>query len=409
MAVFTYAARDEAGMLVEGELTALDEAEAVRSIRNEGRFVVRVEPKGRAPAKKKPNAKVQTQNVFGDKFRPDDLIFFTNQLAMMIDTGVSLADALDACVHDGNSPRFAKALDAVITQVRAGMEFSAALAEHPKVFPRLFISLIKASEASGQLAPILTRLASHLERQRDMKRKIKGAVTYPIVMSVFAIGVTIFLVSFVLPKFAAIYAGREASLPWMTKALLDLSDIVVDYGLYALGAVVLTSGGLFAYFRTAEGRWKAEKIKLSLPMVGTLYHKNYQARSLRTLGTMIQAGVSMLDSVQLTKDVCGSLRYERMWSTVNERIERGQQVSEALADQEDIPKSVLKMLNAGERSGQLGPVMERVSAFCETELNAALKALTNMIEPAIVTFLGIVVGGLVMALLLPIFTISRAL
>lgn len=409
MAVFAYSARDDSGTLIEGEVTALDRAEAARSIRSEGNFVIRVEPKGQVVSKMKKKTSHRNSVSFGEKFKADDVIFFTNQLAVMIDTGVSLADALDACVHDGNSPRFARALDAIIEQVRAGTEFSAALAEHPKVFPGIYVSLVKASEASGQLAPILVRLADHMERQRDMKKKIKGAVTYPLVMSFFAIGVTIFLVAFVLPKFAQVYAGRESSLPFMTKALLDFSDVVVDYGLYALAALILTAGGLFAFFRTEQGRWKAERIKLSLPLVGILYHKSYQSRSLRTLGTMIQSGVSMLDSVQLTKDVCGSLRYERMWNIVNERIERGQQVSEALADQGDIPKSVLKMLSAGERSGRLGPVMERISIFCEAELNAALKTLTSMIEPAIVVFLGVVVGGLVMALLLPIFTISKAL
>jgi type II secretory pathway component PulF len=154
---------------------------------------------------------------------------------------------------------------------------------------------------------------------------------------------------------------------------------------------------------------KAEQLKLRLPLAGPMFHKSCQARSMRTLGTMIQSGVAMLDAVQLTRNVCGSAYYEQMWTAAHERIQQGQQISEALAKYEEIPQSVLKMINAGERSGRLGTVMERVAAFGEEELNAALKTLTGMIEPAIIMVLGVVVGGLVLALLLPIFTISKAL
>lgn len=409
MPVFTYAARDDTGKLIEGDVTASSRMEAARIVRSEGRCVVRVDAHSSRSSFSKTPSKAMPRRQGSGKFKQEDVIFFTNQLAVMVETGVSLVDALDACVHKGNSPRFAVALDSVIEQVRGGMEFSAAVSEHPRVFPSLYVSLIKASEASGQLAPILIRLAENLQRQQDTNRKIKGALMYPLVMSFFALGVTVFMVSYVLPKFKDIYAGREDRLPAITKLLLNFSDLVVGYGLYALGASVVVGVGGFFYLRTPSGRWKAEQLKLRIPLVGPLFHKAYQARSLRTLGTMIQSGVAMLDAVQLTKNVCGSLHYERMWTTANERIQQGQQISEALADYQEFPQAVLKMISAGERSGRLGTVMERVAAFGEDELNAAIKTLTGMIEPAIIMVLGVVVGGLVLALLLPIFTISRAL
>lgn len=422
MAVFTYVARDSSNQRVQGEVTAASQSEAAKLIRGEGKFVVSVEEKGgRAPTAGKARFKgtpaagdaksqsIMNKPLFGEKYNPQDLIFFTSQLAVMVDTGVSLADALDACVHPGNSPRFAKALDAVIEQVRGGSEFSAALAEHPKVFNSLYTSLIKASEASGQLAPILERLAEFLERQRDLKKKVKGAITYPLVMCLFAMGTTTFLVTFVLPKFAEIYRGKEDKLPKLTKWLLAFSGFMESYGLYILGGLLLVGGALFYYFRTPKGRWNGEALKLKTPLLGALFHKSTLARSLRTLGTMIQAGVSMMDAVTLTTRVCGSLHYEAMWNNVKERIERGQQISEALADSPHIPRSILKMLNAGERSGQLGKVMERVANFCEAEMNVAIKTLTSLIEPAIVMFLGVVVGGLVLSMLLPIFQISKVM
>lgn len=411
MPVFAYVARDNTGKMVEGDVTAASPNEAAKLIRNEGRFVVKVTARGKSAkgASAAPSA-AGGKKLFGNKkYRADDLIFFTNQLAVMTETGVSMSEALEACRHDGNSPRFADALDDVIERVEGGSEFSAALAEHPEVFPNLYVSLVKASEASGMMAPILRRVADHLQNQRELKKKIKGAVTYPIVMFVFAIGVTIFLMTFVLPKFTAIYAGREDKLPVLTKWLLAFSGNLMTYGLYVTGALVLVGGATVYYFLTPAGRVRFDALRLSVPLMGNMYHKTYLARSLRTLGTMIQAGVSMLDSVRLTSGVCGSAKYESMWKDVNERLERGQQLSDALADYKQVPRAINKMLSAGERSGQLGAVMERVAQFCEAELAVAIKTMTSMIEPAIVMFLGVVVGGLVLALLLPIFTISKAM
>lgn len=445
MATFTYTARDSAGRSVTGEINAASQTDAARLIRADGKFVVKIQP-GPAHKLSRPTAepagnaapamdtlrpatasKIKTPVsivkssgprptaagprplVAGNKFKPDDVIFFTNQLAVMVETGVSLADALEACEHEGNSPRFARALAAVIESVRGGSEFSAALAEHPKVFGALYVSLIKASEASGMMAQMLRRMATHLENQRDMKKKLKGAITYPLVMFTFAIGVTVFMVTFVLPKFTAIYAGREDKLPFITRALLSLSDFVTAYGLYLLGAVIAAGVSAFLYLRTPGGGAAFETLRLKLPLVGPMFHKTYLTRSLRTLGTMLQSGVSMLEGIELTARSCGSRHYETMWRTVYSRLETGQQLTDALGDQRDIPKAINKMLGAGERGGQLGAVMERVANFCEAELNIAIKTLTGLLEPAIIMFLGVVVGGLVLALLLPIFTISKAM
>ena len=413
MATFAYVARDESGSLVEGEVKASSQAEAAKVVRAEKKFVVKMTPKGGGAATTKKQAAVvsgQKRSKAGsNKYKPADLIYFTNQLAVMVETGVGLADALEASAHEDNSPRFATALAAVIEAVRGGSEFSAALAQHPRVFAPVYVSLIKASEVSGMMSEMLRRLATHLEAQREMTKKIKGAVTYPIVMFVFAIGVTVFLMTFVLPKFTAIYAGREDKLPILTRYLLGFSDYLMAYGLYALGLLIACVVGAVLYFRKPEGRTKLESFRLSVPLVGPMFHKNYLARSLRTLGTMIQSGVSMLDAVKLTSTACGSRVYEKMWNNVREKLEGGQQLSEALSDYRSVPRAVNKMLGAGERSGQLGPVMERVAIFCESELNIAIKTLTSMLEPAIVMFLGVVVGGLVLALLLPIFTISKAM
>lgn len=427
MAAFIYAARDSKGDLVQGDMNASTPTEVARLLRQEGKFVVRVAPKGasaamtagatrgaapaglilQGPGVKAPSSGLKALN---NKYRPDDLIFFTNQLAVLTETGVSLTEGLEACMHDGNSPRFARALDVIYDKVQGGSEFSAALADHPRIFSPMYVSLIKASEASGMMGPMLRRLSNHLEAQREMTKKIKGAVTYPIVMFLFAIGVTIFLMTFVLPKFTNIYNGREDKLPKITKALMAFSNWLTDYGLFLLGGLIAVSvTALYYFWRTPNGRLHWDAIKLRLPLMGPMFHKTYLTRSLRTLGTMIGSGVSILEGIKLTSGVCGSPHYEKMWNEVNGRLETGQQLSEALSENKNIPKAVNKMLAAGERSGQLGPVMERVANFCEAELNIAIKTMTSMLEPAIIMFLGTVVGGLVLALLLPIFTISKAM
>lgn len=411
MPTFNYVARDDSGGSVEGDVTAPTEMDAARALRSEGKFIVRISEAGGKDGKagKRRAKRASGPSLLGDKFKPDDVIFFTNQLAVMLDTGVSLSEALESCLHESNSPRFDRALRGVIEQVNGGGEFSTALGVYPRVFPAIYVNLVRASEASGTMADMLLRLADYMEHQRDMTKKIKGALTYPTVMVVFAIGVTIFLMTYVLPKFTAIYKGKEDVLPALTRFLMAFSGTLVNYGLYGLGVLVGAGIGAFLFLRRPSGRLWAESMRLKLPLIGPLMHKTYLTRSLRTLGTMIQSGVSMLEGVHLTAKSCGSYQYEQMWKIVNGRLETGQQLSESLADREQIPKVVYKMLGAGERAGKLGPVMNRVANFCESELNNSIKAFTSLLEPAIVMFLGVVVGGLVLALLMPIFTLSKAM
>jgi len=411
MATFTYIAKDETGATINGTIAAESQAEATRAIRREGKFVIRIGQGGAASiAKSTPSAMAGMKIPSArERYKPEDLIYFTNQLAVMMDTGVSLAEGLQTCVNDTNSPAFARALDGVIADVTAGQTFSSALTKHPRIFPVVYVNLVKASEATGAMGPMLQRLANFLEHQRELSAKIKGAIAYPIFMMFFACGVTAFLLAFVLPRFATIYAGREDKLPAITRYLMGFSDLLVSYGLYALAAMVAGGIGGFLYIRTPAGRLALERLRFRLPLLGPLLHKACLARSVRTLGTMIQSGVAMLESVQLTAGVSGSRHYHAMWTGVHDRLETGQQLSDALADHREIPKPVNKMIAAGERSGRLGQVLERVANFVEMELNGAIKTLTSMLEPAIVIFLGTVVGGLVLALLLPIFTISKAM
>jgi len=418
MPTFTYTARDSSGKKIEGEVTAATSSEAARQLRDEGKIVLSVASAkaGRLPGRIIPPspglpgaATPASSGLFAPRLNADDVRVFANQLAVMLGTGVSLSDALEACTDSRNSPGFAQALDDVIAQVRSGISFSAALARNPRVFSPLFVNMVKASEASGQLGPMLRRVADFLAGQRELGRKIKGAVTYPIVMTLLAIGVIIFMVTFVLPKFAKIYAGKEDTLPIITRFLMSGSTWIVAYGLYAAGGLVIVIVATIVYLRRPGGRLILHRFKLRLPLFGGLFHKTYLARSLRTLGTLIQAGVSMLEAVELTGGSVSNVVYEEFWSSVHDRLQTGRQLSESVSESRLVPRSVVKMLHAGEHGGRLGDVLDRVATHCEEEVAAKLKAVTTLIEPAIIIFVGSMVGGIVLSLLLPIFTISKAM
>lgn len=420
MQSFAYVARDASGKRILGEVSAASSSEAARSLRGEGKIVVSVTAAvggvfGRSPTSATPAATAGPMAgsglaaVFATKVKPDEVRAFIQSLSVMISTGVSLSEALQTCVDVKSSPTFARTLADVIGQVEGGTSFSAALTRHPRVFSPLVVNMVKASEASGQLGPMLRRVAQFLTNQRELSRKIKGAVTYPIVMVVLASGVLTFMVTFVLPKFAKIYANRQDALPAITKILLQVSGWMTSYGLY-VGPVVL-AGVITAvvHLRRPAGRPLADRIRLGLPLLGPLFHKTYLARTMRTLGTLLQSGVSLLNGVDLTRAAVGNTQYSAMLAQAHEHLQSGRQLSDALSDSRLIPRAVNKMLQSGERGGSLGDVMDQIATHCEDEVAVSIKTVTSLIEPAIVIFVGGIVGTIVLALLLPIFTISKAL
>ncbi len=410
MPQFAYVARDHSGSIARGTLQAGSAPEAVRLLRGEGKFPLKVQASAAsasdAPATAGPALPFLRR---ADRFRPDDVVTFAGQLSVMIETGVTLAEGLESCRDANNSPAFAGALDRVIEQVQAGHDFSAALAEHPRIFTPLFVAMIRASEASGTLALMLQRVSEYLVSQRELRKKIIGALTYPAAMLSFAIGVSIFLLTFVLPRFASIYAGKEAALPAPTRLLMALSQNLSAYGLYAGGGLLLVGVGAVFYLRGPGGRNRLDQVKLNFPLMGRMFHQAFLARSVRTLGTMLQTGVSMLEAVALTRQVCGSPAFERLWTHAHDELERGRQLSDALIESSLIPRPMLQMIRAGERGGRLGAVLERVAAHYEQALATTIKSATALLEPIVVVALGAFVGAIVISLLLPIFTISRAM
>ena len=399
MPEFRYEVRTDRGARDVGVLTAESETDAARTLRRGGNTILSIREgaeEAASPYVAKPR-----------RIRRDDVIFFANQLAVMVDTGVPLTEALRSILEETEHTGLRAVLQDLYDQVTAGVEFSAALESHPKVFGKLFVSLMRASEASGTMGQMLQRVSDYLMQERDVRKQVKGAMVYPLCMLGFCVTVVVAILVFVLPRFERIYAGKGAVLPAPTRILLAISNGLVNYWPAVLGGAVALTVGLYFYFRSESGRTLLDSIRINTPVIGSMYRKSCLARSMRTMATMVSSGVSMLDGLAITAEVSGNQFYRRIWYDVAERVKEGSTLSDHLRTCPLVPHTVTQMVSAGERTGRLGNVMNRIADYCEDDLRVAVKAVTSMIEPAMIIVMGLVIGGIAMALLLPVFNISR--
>jgi type IV pilus assembly protein PilC len=409
MPTFAYSARDGSGALVNGTINAPSITEASKMLRAEGKYPTAVNPAGEGGAASPTGAAdlAAGPTVPNVKISRDEVIQFSTQLAIMVETGVTLSEALDCIAAQTERPNVKKLIEDVARQVQGGADFSASLARHPRSFPRLYIALIRASEKSGMMGKLLVRATTYLKDEAEILRKVKGALTYPAIMLSFATTTTIFLLAFVLPKFTGIYENKGAALPMPTKILMGASGFVVGHWM-ALIAGLSTAGVLaYLYFTTDGGRRVGHWIQINVPVIGRMYRKLHLARTLRMVGTMAAAGVNLVDAVQTAQDLCGNTYYQELWGKVSEQIQAGKQLSEPLFASPLVPRGISQMLHSGEKSGKLGTVMEQVSGYAEQELKEQIAELTRYIEPAMIIIMGAIIGGVALALLLPIFTMSR--
>ncbi|MFI4859727.1 MAG: type II secretion system F family protein [Phycisphaerales bacterium JB063] len=400
MPQFTYKARDNQGEITTGTLEAPTAEEAGNRLRSQGRFIVTLDEAGASDDDWQPKTGRQ-------RIRKQDVITFSHQLSVMVDTGVPISEALQCCADQSDCAGFKVVLQDVAERVQSGSDLSSSMQQHPKVFPTVMCSLIKASELSGTMGKMLDRISKYMSKEAGTLRKIKGALTYPAVMIAFVTLVTVLLLMFVLPRFATIYAGRGAALPGPTRLLLGISGSFHQYWwAYAAGACALAA--LVACgFVTQTGRGVVDYLKLNTPVVGPMFRKLYVTRATRTMGTMIDAGVPILDMIPIAKSVTANRYYDVFWELVDHKLRTGSQLSEPFfKGGELMPQSVAQMISAGEKSGRLGEVLHKVAEFTEEEFDEQVKNATKFIEPAMVVVMGAIIGFVAIALLLPIFQVS---
>jgi type IV pilus assembly protein PilC len=336
------------------------------------------------------------------------VVYFTNQLAVMVDTGISLADALGHIAAQEPNLTLRRVVADLKDTVEEGQPFSAALARHPKLFNTTYCALVRAAEATGGMGTMLDRIARYLRQEVETRSKVRAALAYPAVMAVLAVAVTVFLLTYILPKFVPLFMRKGVQLPAPTRIMMGISAALTDYWYLWAASAAAVIGGL-AYLRhTPQGRAALDRLRLALPVLGPLFLKIAVSRSIRTLGTMLQSGVPMLEALDLAGAVAANVYFERLWRSVADHVTQGGQVCEALARDPLFPRTLIQMVAAGEQTGKLGQVLERASAYYEQEVETAVKAATSLIEPLMIVFMGMVVGGIAMALLLPVFTLSRS-
>jgi type IV pilus assembly protein PilC len=362
------------------------------------------------------------------RVKQSELILFTTQLAVMLDSGVALSDALDAIAEQSEQGPFKMIIREVAETIKGGKNFSHALVAYPKVFNSMFISMVRASEASGEMVEMLRVLSGYLSFEAETRKRIKGALTYPFIMALMAVAATGTLMFFVLPRFTKIYEARGSTLPKITQILVSFSQILGDFEVMTVvvTALILASVALYYWSSTQCGRRVIDFIKIHTPVLGRMFVDMVITRTMRIMATMLNTGVSLLDSIEVVGGSCDNYYFQRLWAVTDEKIRDGYQLSESMlismnhegttlgeenlvSANQLIAPGIIQMLRAGEKSGKLGEVCSKVSDFYEKKLQASIKSVMALIEPLMITVLGIIIGTIAIALLLPVFRISNVI
>ncbi len=396
MPSYSYLAREAGtGREIRSSIDAATEQAAIAALLNRNLLVVSIQERIGRKGK-----------TAGGKVALADLVVFTRQLATMIDAGLAMVQCLQALAEQTTNKVMRDVIRDVTTRVEGGDSFSAALTKHPKVFNRLYVSMVDAGEKGGLLAEVLARLATYLENTARLRKKVKSAMMYPTAVTVIAIGITIFLMVKVVPVFGEIYTGFGAKLPGPTQFLIQVSNILKAYILYILPALAALVYGWFAYIKTKPGREFWDRTRIKLPIFGVIAHKICLARFTRTLASLIRSGVPILEVLNIVANTCGNVVMEKAIRTAAGDIERGEGISTAIGKHPIFPSMIVRMMTAGEQTGKIDAMLERVADFLDEEIETTLSGLTSLIEPLLIVFLGVVVGGIVVCMFMPIFKMA---
>ncbi len=397
MPSYVYTARETvSGREIRNAVEAASEEAAIAALLNRNLLVVSIQ--------EKVSKKGKTQ---GGKVALTDLVIFTRQLATMVDAGITIVQSLQALGEQTNNKVMRDTIRDITVRVESGESLSEALQKHPKAFNKLYVSMVGAGEKGGLLAEILGRLATYLENSDRLRKKVKTALMYPATVTVVAIGITIFLLVRVIPTFKDVYSSFGAKLPAPTLFMIGLSEIVKKYILVILGAGGAAVWGWLHFIKTPVGRafWDSRRIKL--PVFGSIAHKICLARFTRTLASLVRSGVPILEVLQIVSQTVGNTVMENAIKTSATDIERGEGISNALGKHPVFPSMIIRMMRAGEQTGNIDNMLERISNFLDSEIEATLSGLMSLIEPMMIVVLGVIIGSMVVCMFLPIFNLAN--
>lgn len=396
MPTFNYTARNaDNGEEVFNTVEAATEEAAISLLLQRNLLVISITEKDRAKGRTR-----------GGKIGLKDLVVFTRQLATLIDAGLSVVSSLNGLAKQTKSKVMQDVINDVRIRIESGDNLSDALAKHPKVFNKLYICMIDAGEKGGLLAEVLSRLATHLENSARLRRKVKSALMYPTVVSAVAIAITFFLLIKVVPVFKEIFDSFKGTLPGPTLALIGISDFVKSWFIFILVAMGGAAYGWFYYIKTDPGRafWDAYRIRV--PIFGNIAHSICLSRFANTFSALTRSGVPLLSIMETVSKACGNVVMEKAINAAMVDIENGQSISVALGKHAVFPDLIIRMISSGEETGKIDTMLERIAKHLDEEIETVLGGLTSLIEPVLIVFLGVVVGGIVICMFLPIFKLS---
>ena len=398
MAVFRYTGKTRAGVTQSGEIEANDRTAATAVLRQRQILVTSIKPKPKELQFKIPG--------LGGKVQEQEVVVFTRQFATMIDAGLPLVQCLDILSRQSENKEFAKVIAQVKTDVESGDSFADALRKHPRVYSDFYVNMVEAGEAGGILDTILGRLAIYMEKAAALRGKVKGAMVYPAAIISIAIVVVVFLLIYVIPVFAEMFSSFGGTLPAPTQFVMFLSDLVKAYILYAVPLVVALIWLFKRFYRTEKGRLLVDTLVLKAPVFGPLIQKVSVSKFTRTLGTLVSSGVPIIDGLEITARTAGNKVVEGSVLAIIGAIKEGQTIAEPLGRQAIFPPMVVQMIEVGESAGALDTMLNKIADFYDEEVDTAVEALTKLMEPMLMVFLGTVVGGMVVAMYLPIFKMA---
>ncbi|MGH2689235.1 MAG: type II secretion system F family protein [Actinomycetota bacterium] len=396
---YTYQVRDRGGQLQTGSVEADSQAAAASRLRQQGLIPLAIEKKATKGVRR------EVKTPFGKKVKLKDLAIFSRQFSTMIDSGLSLLRSLNILAEQTESKALASVIGAVRTDVEKGSALSQALAAHPKAFGRLYVAMVRAGETGGVLDTVLLKIAETLEKQVALKQKIKSAMTYPVVVFVMVILIVAAMLTFVVPMFEDMYAQLGGKLPVPTRVLLAVSDIFTKW-LWVV--ILLTVAGAFGFRRYAaspKGRMVLDSLLLRAPVFGPLFHKVALSRFSRTLSVLMTSGVPILQALEIVSETVGNEVMSRAIVDVQKSVKEGESIAKPLSTHKIFPPMVVQMLAVGEETGALDVMLNKIGEFYDQEVEATVAALTSLIEPILIAFMGAAVGGMIVALYMPMFNI----
>lgn len=402
MAIYNYKARDNNGRLIKGSMESASRAELVEKLRKMGYMVTGIS---------EATAGFKIEAIFESlkRIKSDDMLMFYIQLSNMISAGITILMSLSTLGKQVENKTLRETIEAVARQIEAGSTLSDALASHSNIFPKLFVNMIRAGEASGNLDSVLMRYAKFYENQEDIKEKVKGALFYPMILFSFGLAVMLLIVTFVIPQFAQIYVKTGVQLPVPTLIVYKAGIAIKHYWYLLFIALIALCALVKLYARTGRGALFIDGLKLNLPIVGPLYRKVSIARFTRTLATLLNSGVPILTSLDITKEVAGNKILENIIANVRRYVEKGEKLAEPLKVSGEFPPDVVQMISVGEESGGLDAMLEKIADFYDMTVSYAIKKLTTVIEPLFLLIMGGMVGVIMASMLLPIFDMVKTL